>query len=49
MVLVHLLAKSKVHIETFDDLANVDVMTTITVNSSDEVTIRVNIIKLKFH
>ena len=44
MILVHLIASNKKYIETFKDLANADVMTTITLGTVNEVTIRVNII-----
>ena len=46
MILVHLIASNKKYIETFEDLANAnaDVMTTTSLGSASEVTIRVNII-----
>ena len=44
MILVHLIASNKKYIETFEDLANADVMTTATLGAINEVTIRVNII-----
>ena len=42
MILVHLVASNKKYIETYDDLANAKVMTTILRNSAYEVIIRVN-------
>ena len=41
MVLVHLLASRKTYIETYDDLANAEVMTTTEQNTGFEVAIRV--------
>ena len=42
MVLAHLVASNKKYIETFDDLANSEVMTTTLQNSAIEVALRVN-------
>jgi len=44
MILAHLIASNKKYIETFEDLANADVMTTTPLGSYDELIIRVNII-----
>ena len=49
MVLVHLVASHKRNIETYEDLSNAQVITTTAGNTTMEVIIRVNIIKLKFH
>jgi len=43
MILVHLIASHKRNIKTFDDLANTDVMTTISSGTTMEHKIRVNI------
>ena len=44
MILAHLIASNKKYIETFEDLANADVMTTACLGSASVLIISVNII-----